>query len=105
MKYKKVLNEIGEIHFKTDSLSLFEFSLNSFSDARLQTRNVSLDLHRNGVRDDLVLTEYEAKFISQGKPIYRLEAVVGDKVVEEHRRRVAEELDAQFRRGTTQEFR
>ena len=98
-KYKRALNEAGEIHFKTDSLSLFEFSLNSFSDARLQMRNVSLDLHRNGVREDLVLTEYEAKFVGQGKPIYRLEAVVGERAVEEHRRRVAEELDKQLRRG------
>ncbi|MFC4304923.1 tRNA (guanosine(46)-N7)-methyltransferase TrmB [Cohnella boryungensis] len=102
-KYKQALNEIGEIHFKTDSLSLFEFSLNSFSDARLQMRSISLDLHRNGVRDDLVLTEYEAKFVGQGKPIYRLEAVVGDKIVEEHRRKVAEDLTEQLRRGASKE--
>lgn len=104
MKYKQALSEIGEIHFKTDSLSLFEFSLNSFSDVELQMRNISLDLHRSGIREDLVLTEYEAKFIGQGKPIYRLEAVIGDKVREEHRRRVADELEKQLSRGTTKDF-
>jgi len=103
-KYKHVLNDVGEIHFKTDSLSLFEFSLNSFSDSELQMRNISLDLHRNGVREDLVLTEYEAKFVGQGKPIYRLEAVIGDKVLQDHRRSVAEELQEQFRRGTTKDY-
>lgn len=100
MKYKEVLSEIGEIHFKTDSLSLFEFSLNSFSDTEIQMRNISLDLHRNGLREDLVLTEYETKFVGQGMPIYRLEAVVGAKVQGEHRKNVADNLEAQFRRGT-----
>jgi len=104
MKYKNVLNEIGEVHFKTDSLSLFEFSLNSFSDVELQMRSISLDLHRDGVREDLVLTEYEAKFIGQGKPIYRLEAVIGEKIREEHRRRIADHLEEQLRRGTTKDF-
>ncbi|RED63795.1 tRNA (guanosine(46)-N7)-methyltransferase TrmB [Cohnella lupini] len=100
MKYKQALNEIGEIHFKTDSLSLFEFSLNSFSAIEYQMRNISLDLHRNGIRDDLVLTEYETKFVGQGMPIYRLEAVIGEKIQQEHRRLVAEDLEEQFRRGT-----
>lgn len=103
MKYKHVLSELGEIHFKTDSLSLFQFSLNSFSDTEIQMRNISLDLHRQGVRDDLVLTEYESKFVGQGMPIYRLEAVIGDKVREEHRRAVAEDLAEQARRGGAKE--
>lgn len=104
MKYKHVLSDIGEIHFKTDSLSLFEFSLNSFSDTEIQMRNISLGLHRFGVREDLVLTEYETKFVGQGMPIYRLEAVVGDKVREQHRRAIAEELAAQARRGGAKEL-
>lgn len=97
-KYKQALNDKGEIHFKTDSLSLFEFSLNSFSASLLQMRNISLDLHRDGIRDDLVLTEYETKFSSQGMPIYRLEAVIGERVVSEHREQVAADLAQQARR-------
>lgn len=104
MKYKQALSDIGEIHFKTDSLSLFEFSLNSFSDIEYQMRNISLDLHRHGIREDLVLTEYETKFVGKGMPIYRLEAVIGEKVQQEHRRLVAEDLEEQFRRGTTKDY-
>jgi tRNA (guanine-N7-)-methyltransferase len=102
-KYRKVLSDIGEIHFKTDSLSLFEFSLNSFSDAEIQMRNISLHLHRDGLREDLVLTEYETKFVGQGMPIYRLEAVIGDKVRHEHRREVAERLDKEARKSAAKE--
>jgi tRNA (guanine-N7-)-methyltransferase len=104
LKYKELLSEIGEIHFKTDSLSLFEFSLNSFSAVEMQMRNISLDLHRHGIREDLVLTEYEAKFVGKGMPIYRLEAVIGTKVQEEHRRLVAQDLDEQLRRGTPRDI-
>ncbi|MFC5401591.1 tRNA (guanosine(46)-N7)-methyltransferase TrmB [Cohnella soli] len=104
LKYKEVLSERGEIHFKTDSLSLFEFSLNSFSDTEFQMRNISLDLHREGLRDDLVLTEYEAKFVGRGMPIYRLESVVGKVVQAEHRREVAGSLEEQARRGPMRNY-
>jgi tRNA (guanine-N7-)-methyltransferase len=103
MKYQHVLSDVGEIHFKTDSLSLFEFSLNSFSDTELQMRNISLDLHRHGIRDDLVLTEYETKFVDKGMPIYRLEAVIGNTVREQHRRTVADDLAEQSRRLAAKE--
>ncbi|WP_373230100.1 tRNA (guanosine(46)-N7)-methyltransferase TrmB [Cohnella sp.] len=104
LKYKDLLSDIGEIHFKTDSLSLFEFSLNSFSAVELQMRNISLDLHRHGVREDLVMTEYETKFVGQGMPIYRLEAVIGEKVRQEFRRLVAENLEDQTRRGSPRDM-
>ncbi|MFC5701973.1 tRNA (guanosine(46)-N7)-methyltransferase TrmB [Cohnella faecalis] len=103
LKYKEALDEYGEIHFKTDSLSLFEFSLNSFSDTGLQMKNISLDLHRDGIRHDLVLTEYETKFSGQGMPIYRLEAAIGDRIVAEHRARIAEEFAEQARRAEARE--
>lgn len=97
-KYRTALNEKGEIHFKTDSLSLFEFSLNSFSASLLQMRNISLDLHRKELREDLVMTEYETKFVGQGLPIYRLEAVVGEKAIAEHRLNAADELARESKR-------
>ncbi len=76
-KYIKMLNAEGTIHMKTDSKLLFEFSLNSFADLGLRLRNISLDLHAAGIREDLVLTEYETKFIERGMPIYRCEVVIG----------------------------
>lgn len=84
-KYIQILNENGEIHFKTDSMSLFEFSLNSFTDLELVLRNISLHLHKEGSREDLVFTEYEMKFMEQGMPIYRLEAVIGAEAQRKHR--------------------
>lgn len=103
MKYREVLNADGEIHFKTDSRGLFEFSLNSFSDAGIQMKNISLDLHRDGLREDLVMTEYETKFHQQGMPIYRLEAVVGENAAARNRERIEREKREWTRRGGAKE--
>ncbi len=84
-KYKTALNDNGEIHLKTDSVSLFEYSLNVFADEELRMRNISLNLHAEGPHPDHVMTEYEAKFAAQGMPIHRCEVVIGDKVLEAHR--------------------
>lgn len=91
-KYIRLLNEKGEIHFKTDSRSLFEFSLNSFSDMGLRMRDISLDLHAGGLREDMVQTEYELKFYERGMPIYRVEVVVGSRALEEHIAELKERL-------------
>lgn len=78
-KYIGVLSEEGEIHLKTDSRSLFEFSLNTFAGMGLTMRNISLDLHGRGASPDHVMTEYEMKFAGRGDPIYRVEVVVGER--------------------------
>lgn len=83
-KYSRILNERGQIHFKTDSRSLFEFSLNSFSDMGLRMRDISLHLHESGIRKDMVQTEYELKFFEKGMPIYRCEVLIGSDALEEH---------------------
>lgn len=98
-RYVELLNERGEIHFKTDSRLLFEYSLNSFSDMEIPLRNISLDLHRGGLREDLVLTEYETKFVEQGMPIYRLEAVIGEEALRLHREAKRAELDRQIKQA------
>ncbi|WP_313235252.1 tRNA (guanosine(46)-N7)-methyltransferase TrmB [Sporosarcina ureae] len=72
-KYEGVLKANGEVHFKTDNRSLFEYSLVSMTDYGMKLRSVSLDLHAS-MPEDNVLTEYEEKFSSKGHPIYRLEA-------------------------------
>lgn len=72
--YKEILVNKGEIHQKTDNQKLFEFSLESLSQNEWKLKNISLDLHKSNFSDN-VMTEYEAKFSSQGLPIYRLEAV------------------------------
>lgn len=72
-KYRKILSQNGEIHFKTDGEELFEFSLNEMLDTEYIVRDVSLNLYRDE-SIDTIKTEYEEKFISQGKSIYRLVA-------------------------------
>lgn len=84
-KYSVILNEKGQIHFKTDSVTLFEFSLNSFSDYGLQMTNISLDLHREGLNEQFVMTEYETKFVGQGVKIQRCEVIVGQEALSEYK--------------------
>jgi tRNA (guanine-N7-)-methyltransferase len=90
-KYIDILNESGEIHFKTDSRTLFEFSLNSFADMGLRMRNISLDLHAEGPRTDLVMTEYETKFFEQGVNIHRVEVVIGREALDMHLHRLKQQ--------------
>jgi len=66
--YKQILRPGGEIHFKTDDLPLFEFSLNEFEQCGFLMLNTLRDLHKNGSIG--VMTEYETKFYEQGAPIY-----------------------------------
>jgi tRNA (guanine-N7-)-methyltransferase len=103
LKYKRVLGPRGEIHFKTDSALLFEFSLNSFADAGIRLRNITLDLHRDGIRDDLVMTEYETRFVGLGQPIYRLEAVVGEEALRAHQEETERRLAEALKRGGAKE--
>lgn len=71
--YRNILPENGEIHFKTDNMKLFEFSLGSFSQNDFKMKDISLDLHNSGFEDN-VMTEYERRFSDLGQPIYRLVA-------------------------------
>lgn len=74
-QYIHLLQEQGEIHLRTDSRSLFEFSLNTFADMGLKMRNISLDFHKHGTPPNYITTEYEQKFMNQGMPIYRCEVI------------------------------
>lgn len=71
--YEKILAKGGEIHFKTDNQGLFEYSLISFSEYRLQLKFLSLDLHNSDFEGN-IMTEYEEKFSGQGQRIFRVEA-------------------------------
>lgn len=77
-KYIEMLKPDGEIHFKTDARSLFEFSLESFSELKLRIMNLSLDVHAEGTPEGHVFTEYETKFVGLGQPIYQVEVHLGE---------------------------
>ena len=70
-KYRTVLKPGGEIHFKTDNAKLFAWSLEEFAQYGYPVRNVTDDLHRDGVVG--VMTGYEEKFYALGTPIHRCE--------------------------------
>ncbi|SDH64834.1 tRNA (guanine-N(7)-)-methyltransferase [Alteribacillus persepolensis] len=71
--YQQVLRPDGEIHMKTDNQGLFEYSIESMSQFGMKLKNISLDLHRSNIEEN-VMTEYEEKFSEKGERIYRLEA-------------------------------
>ncbi len=71
--YADVLPIGGEIHFKTDNLPLFQWSLEQFALEGWDLKEVTNDLHENGICG--IMTDYEAKFHAEGIKINRLVAV------------------------------
>lgn len=71
--YADILPVGGEIHFKTDNEPLFDWSLERFAEEGWEIRELTRDLHRDGVCG--VMTDYEAKFHAEGVKIKRLVAV------------------------------
>lgn len=74
--YRQVLKDGGEIHFKTDNLGLFEFSLEEFPAAGYRLEQVTRDLHENGIQG--IMTDYEEKFHSLGTKINRCVGIKGE---------------------------
>lgn len=72
-RYKLFLKPEAEIHQKTDNMHFFEYSIEEFTKNGFGLKNVSLDLHHSDFEGNIV-TEYEARFVAEGLPIYRLEA-------------------------------
>ncbi|CRZ35675.1 tRNA (guanine-N7-)-methyltransferase [Herbinix hemicellulosilytica] len=70
--YDKCLKKDGEVIFKTDNKDLFEFSLNEVKEAGWKFKAVTYDLHNSEFAKGNIMTEYEEKFVSQGKPIYMM---------------------------------
>ena len=72
-KYCRVVKCGGEIHFKTDNAPLFEFSVEEFAACGLEVKNLTRNLHENGIVG--IMTGYEEKFHALGTPINRCEVV------------------------------
>ena len=72
-RYASSLALGGELQFKTDNTPLFDWSLERFSDEGWELRDVTHDLHVNGLTG--ILTGYESKFVAAGLKINRLVAV------------------------------
>ena len=75
LRYRQVLAEAGEIHFKTDNRDLFEGSLFQFPRVGFGVSEVTRDLHADGIHG--VMTDYEEKFHNLGTPINRCVGTMG----------------------------
>lgn len=73
--YETILNEEGELHFKTDNQRLFEYSITSFSHYGMTIDELYLDLHQSEVAEENIMTEYEEKFSKKGNRIYKVVAI------------------------------
>lgn len=72
--YKQLLKADGVISQKTDDLNFFEWSIESLRENGYEVYDVTYDLPADA--DGNVVTEYESKFRSIGKPIYALKAKI-----------------------------
>lgn len=79
-EYEKVLPDGGIVEFKTDNAGLFDFSKEEIAmQPHWEIAAVTDNLHalpdEHGLRAGNIMTEYEEKFVSEGKPIHKLVAV------------------------------
>ena len=72
--YDQILKKDGIIEFKTDNQDLFRYSLESIPEAGWTVDAHTFDLHNSEMAEGNVMTEYETKFCSEGKPICKLVA-------------------------------
>ena len=67
--YNQILDDEGNIEFKTDNRKLFEYSIMNLNKNKVNMEYLSLDLHKEDIPN--IVTEYEEKFSKLG-PIYKL---------------------------------
>ena len=71
-KYNQFLQKDGKVIFKTDNRPLFDFSLEQVEEAGWTLEKHTFDLHHCDDVEGNVMTEYETKFVAEGKPICRM---------------------------------
>lgn len=74
-QYQQILQNDGNLRFKTDNQKLFIYSLMTMANNNATLLDkVTFDLHKSEYNENNVWTEYETKFAKKGQPIYMLEA-------------------------------
>ena len=71
-RYDQFLKPDGRVIFKTDNRPLFDFSLEPVEEAGWILESHTFDLHHSEYLEGNVMTEYESKFVAEGKPINRM---------------------------------
>lgn len=70
--YDDILVKDGFIQFKTDNRDLFDFSVDTVEQSSLwHIDELTYDLHHSDFLKGNIMTEYESRFVSEGKPICR----------------------------------
>ena len=70
--YDYLLSPDGILQFKTDNRMLFDFSVESVRQSGLwKIDEITYDLHHSEYLAGNIMTEYESKFVAEGKPICR----------------------------------
>ncbi len=69
-RYENILVEDGEIHFKTDNIDLFMFSLEEINEYGMEILFQSFDLHNENV--DNIMTEFEERYSKKGNKINKV---------------------------------
>jgi len=76
-RYKNILKDQGQVVFKTDSRALFDYSLEEIKDSNLGFDLIDVTYDLTSLNDtENIQTEYEKRFVDEGKPIHRLKAVL-----------------------------
>ncbi|WP_073147555.1 tRNA (guanosine(46)-N7)-methyltransferase TrmB [Paramaledivibacter caminithermalis] len=73
--YENILIPKGELHFKTDNVDLFDFSIEELKEAGWEICLITRDLHNSQYAEGNVMTEYEEKFVKRGQAINKLIAI------------------------------
>ena len=67
-----ILSADGYIQFKTDNRDLFDFSVETAENSPIwNIKELTYDLHHSEFLEGNIMTEYESKFVAEGKPICR----------------------------------
>lgn len=70
--YDNILVKDGYIQFKTDNRDLFDFSVQTVEESsNWHIDEITYDLHHSDFLKDNIMTEYESRFVAEGKPICR----------------------------------
>ena len=73
-KYQKLFKDEQTIIMKTDNPGLFSYSVETLSKDQYILHDVTFDLHKT-TKEEVVMTEYEKKFVSKNMPIYHMKAI------------------------------
>lgn len=68
-RYKQILVTEGLVQFKSDNDNLYDFSLHEIKASVFELVETTTDLHHSVFVEGNIMTEYEAKFVADGKNI------------------------------------